>query len=134
MGLTLPFVLCSKFWFFAICLSLILVTSKELRMQHTHSGVSSCHTLSEHWWKWQLPKGHGKCTHLCTHCVQLTLPKRSRTIQFDKILCTSIISCVLKVNYNVPWQICLFHSLGTQPKQSNYLFLSFPLLSRLSKN
>ena len=134
-GITLPFVLRSKSWFITVFLSLILVTSKEVRTQHARTGVPSCHTLSEHWWKRYLPKGHEEYAHLCIHCVQLTLPKHSRTIQFAKIPCTSAISHVLKVNDNVPLQICLFHSLGSQPRQSNHLFLlSFPLLFRLSKN
>lgn len=75
-----------------------------------------------------------KCAHLCIHCVQMTLPKCSRTIQFAKILCTSAISHVLKVNDNVPLQICSSHSLGLQPRQNNQLsLLSVLLIQSLKK-
>lgn len=133
-GITLSFVLSSKTCFIPVFLPQMLVSSKELRIQHAHTGMLSCHTISEHWWKTQLPKGYMKCAHLCIHCVQMTLPKCSRTIQFAKILCTSAISHVLKVNDNVPLQICSSHSLGLQPRQSNQLsLLSVPLLFRVAK-
>lgn len=133
-GILLSFVLSSKTCFIPLFLTQMLVSSKELRIQLANTGMPFCHTVSEHWWKTQFPKGYMKCAHLCIHCVQMTLPKCSRTIQFAKILCTSAISHVLKVNDNVPLQICSSHSLGLQPRQNNQLsLLSVLLIQSLKK-